>query len=94
MLLDQPELKCRNGHIIPANKEVVRIDKYGDAELNKVTVGGVALTNSRIVCEECARAAGGTITRRLTDLKGRALESVGQQTMAETMGEIPMIYIK
>ena len=61
MLLDQPEVRCKNGHVIPANATVQAPDKYGHQHVRTEVVNGVPLQTSRLVCEECAREAGGTL---------------------------------
>ena len=93
MLLDQPEVRCKNGHVIPANATVQALDKYGHQHVRTEVVNGVPLQTSRLVCEECAREAGGTVPPRQRAVKGRDLEKYGQCTVYEIFGEIPMLRI-
>ncbi len=74
--MDQPNLICSKGHLIPANAEM---DIEGNA--HPVVIGGHYLTNSQLVCEVCARAAGGTVERSMPRAKGLDLENLGQETI-------------
>lgn len=86
MILDQPELRCPRGHVIPAN--AVNDHKRG---MVQNVVDDKALQVSRIVCEKCARDAGGTSRAPKPAAKGVKLDKLGQETMA---GTVPTIEVK
>ncbi len=73
MKIDQPNLYCKNGHLIPDNGKVV--DKK-------------VLTTPRLVCEECARAEGGKVVTKRSPAKGHDLEKLGQESMIGTVPTI------
>lgn len=81
-------LKCKNGHIIPTNMDV-KFDKQGNPNVSRNHgINGESLMNSRLVCEQCAIAAGGIVYRKKRAAKGRDLDKLGQETGLETWPSI------
>lgn len=97
MILDQPEIRCKRGHLIPANAVVTKKRVRGEEfeEVSQTYLGGAKLEASRLICEECAREAGGTIQGpRKPMAKPDQLRKLGQQTVADILGPIPVLEIR